>query len=90
MLRTCVDRLAADGHQTIAAEMKKVRSAGKHHLLVRGKQGEPSEAVLEIKYARLQVLPPIGKQAQYPALTLTVIRATERGTRPIGKGLSGN
>ena len=30
--------------------------------------------------ARFRVLPPIGKQKRYPALTLTVIHAQERGT----------
>jgi hypothetical protein len=34
--------------------------------------------VLEIKYRRIRVLPPIGKQKRYPALTLTVIHAEER------------
>jgi hypothetical protein len=36
--------------------------------------------VLEIKYHRLRVLPPIGKQRQYPKSTLTVIRAREKTT----------
>jgi hypothetical protein len=34
---------------------------------------------LEIRYRRIQVLPPIGKQKQYPELMLTVIHAQERG-----------
>lgn len=38
-----------------------------------------SEAVLEIKYRRIKVLPPIGKQKEYPELLLTVIHAEERG-----------
>jgi hypothetical protein len=79
LVRTCVDRLAADGNCTIAAEMKKVTRRGTHRLMVKDKDGEPSEAVLEIKYRRLRVLPPIGKQSQYPALTLTVLHAVERG-----------
>ena len=39
--------------------------------------------MLEIRYRRirvLQVLPPIGKQKQYPELTLTVVHAQERST----------
>ena len=38
-------------------------------------------AILEIKYRRVHVLPPIGKQKQYPDLWLTVIHAEER-TKP--------
>ncbi len=38
-----------------------------------------SHAVLEIRYRRLVVLPPIGKQKNYPPLVLTVIYAQERG-----------
>lgn len=36
--------------------------------------------MLEIRYRKTRVLPPIGKQKRYPALTLTVIHADERGT----------
>jgi hypothetical protein len=35
---------------------------------------------MEIKYRRIRVLPPIGKQKRYPTLTLTVIHAEERET----------
>ena len=80
LVRTCVDRLATDGSCTIAAEMKKASQRGVHRLMVKDKSGESSEAVLEIKYRRIRVLPPIGKQSQYPALTLTVLHAVERGT----------
>ena len=37
-------------------------------------------AVVELRHRRIRVLPPIGKQKRYPALTLTVIHAKERGT----------
>jgi hypothetical protein len=77
LLRTCVDRLAGDGNHTISEEMKEVRVQGLHRIQVRDKQGEVSEAVLEIRYRRIRVLPPIGKQKQYPALDLTVIYAQE-------------
>jgi hypothetical protein len=39
----------------------------------------PTKAVLEIRYLRIRVLPPIGKQKRYPALILTVIHGEERG-----------
>ena len=34
---------------------------------------------LEIRYRKIRVLPPIGKQKRYPVLNLTVIHAEERG-----------
>ena len=79
LVRTCVDRLAGDGAGTIADEMEQVRVQGLHRIQVRDNKGELSEAVLEIRYCRLVVLPPIGKQKHYPKLILTVIHATERG-----------
>jgi transposase-like protein len=80
LVRTCVDRLAGDGTHTIAAEMKEVRCKGLHHVEVQDKKGNQSQAVLELKFRRIRVLPPIGKQKQYPDLTLTVLHAKERGT----------
>jgi hypothetical protein len=78
LLRTCVDRLAGDGNHMIGEEMKAVRVQGLHRISVRDKQGKVSEAILEIRYRRVRVLPPIGKQKRYPALDLTVIYAQER------------
>jgi hypothetical protein len=80
LVRTCVDRLAGDGRHTIADEMQEVRVQGRHCIEVRNKKGEVSEAVLEIRYRRIRVLPPIGKKKQYPDLELTVIHATEQST----------
>jgi hypothetical protein len=80
LVRTCVDRLAGDGKHTIATEMKEVRVQGLHRIQVRDEKGDPSEAVLELKYRRIRVLPPIGKHKQYPELLLTIIHAQERGT----------
>jgi hypothetical protein len=84
LVRTCVDRLAGDGTHTIADEMSEVRVKGLHRIEVRDAKGNRSEAVLEIRYRRIQVLPPIGKQQRYPALTLYVIHAHERGI-PTGR-----
>lgn len=78
LVRTCVDRLAGDGSGTISQEMKHAPLQGLHRLAVRNKQGKVSAAVLEIRYRRLVVLPPIGKQKKYPELVLTVIYAQER------------
>ncbi|WP_246774130.1 hypothetical protein [Bradyrhizobium diazoefficiens] len=77
--RTCVG-LAGDGNHTIADEMDEVAVKGLHRINVRNNNGDPDEAVLEIRYCKLRVLPPIGKQKRYPALTLTVIHAEERLT----------
>jgi hypothetical protein len=80
LVRTCVDRLAGDGDHTIADEMHDTGIKGLHRIEVRDNGGDPTEAVIEIKYRRIRVLPPIGKQKRYPALILTVIHAQERGT----------
>jgi hypothetical protein len=80
LVRTCVDRLAEDGESTISAQLKKAAVKGQHRIHAKNKNGESYEADLEIKFEKLQVLPPIGKQKDYPELTLTVIHAVERGT----------
>lgn len=80
VVRTCVDRLAGDGNHTIADEMNEVRVKGLHRVELRDKKGNISEALLEIRYKRIKVLPPIGKQKKYPELYLTVIHAEERGS----------
>ena len=79
LVRTCVDRLAGDGAHTIADEMDEVQVKGLHRIDVRNNKGDVSQAVLEIRYRRIRVLPPIGKQKRYPELTLTVLHAEERG-----------
>lgn len=80
VIRTCVDRLAGEGDHTIADEMDEVAVKGLHCIDVRDNNGDPDEAVLEIRYRKIRVLPPIGKQKRYPALILTVIPAEERVT----------
>ena len=79
LLRTCVDRLAGDGTHTIATEMAEVRCKGIHRVEVRDRHGQISEAILELRFRRIRVLPPIGKRSRYPQLLLTVLHATERG-----------
>lgn len=74
VVRTCVDRLAGDGGHTIAREMAEVAVQGVHRVEV----ADGVFAVLELRYKRIRVLPPIGKQKRYPALDLTVIHARER------------
>lgn len=84
LVRTCVDRLAEDGSVTISQEMKRTPLQGLHRLEIRNQHGKVSDAVLELRYRRLVVLPPIGKQKKYPQLVLTVIYAQERG-QPQGR-----
>jgi Transposase DNA-binding len=84
LLRTCVDRLAGDGEHTIATEMAEVDCKGLHRIEVRDRHGNISEAVLELKFRRILVQPPLYKQRRYPPLELTVLHATERGT-PSGR-----
>jgi Transposase DNA-binding/Transposase Tn5 dimerisation domain len=79
LVRTCVDRLAGDGKHTVAADMAKAEIRGRYRVEVRDANGNPDIADLDIKFERLHLLPPIGKQKQYPALDLTVIHAKERG-----------
>ncbi len=79
-MRTCVDQLAGDGNHTIADEMDEVRVRGLHRVEFRDERGQPCQATLEIRYRRIGVLPPIGKQKQYPPLELTVLYAQERET----------
>jgi len=84
LVRTCVDRLAGDGNHTIADEMRDLDVAGLHHIEIANDAGRVETASVEIKYGRLRVLPPIGKQKRYPALTLTVLHARER-EEPAGR-----
>jgi len=78
VVRSCVDRLAGDGGHTIAGEMAEVQVRGLHAVEVRDGEGRVGTATLELRYRRIRVLPPIGKQKRYPSLELTLIQATER------------
>ena len=79
LVRTCVDRLAGDGKHTVATDMAKAEIKGRYRIEVRDANGNPDIADLDIKFERLHLLPPIGKQKQYPPLDLTVVHAKERG-----------
>ena len=79
LVRTCVDRLAGDGDHTVADDMAEAKIRGHYRIEVRDANGNPDNAELEIKYERLQILPPKGKQKKYLPLELTVLHAQERG-----------
>lgn len=78
LVRTCVDRLASDGSLTIAKEMDKVKVKGLHTVEIVDNKGVYSKVNLELKYHRVQILPPVGKQKKYPTLQLTVLHAVEK------------
>jgi hypothetical protein len=77
LVRTCVDRLAEDGGTTINRVMRRLEVKGTHEIEVRDQDGKKGKASIEIKYETIRVLPPIGKQAAYPELELTLIHARE-------------
>jgi hypothetical protein len=79
LVRTSVNRLAGDGTHTINDEMCDERVKAIHRIQVVNRKGTKSQATLEIRYRRILVCPPIGKQKRYPCLSLTVVHARERG-----------
>ncbi|HEY2156806.1 MAG TPA: IS4 family transposase [Isosphaeraceae bacterium] len=84
LVRTCVDRLAGRGGTTIARKMRREPIRGEHEVEVHDDRGRASTAKVDLRFCRMTVHPPIGKQRRYPALSLTAIRAHERGT-PAGR-----
>ena len=60
--------------------MKTSELHGLHPVQVRNRRGDFTTAVLELRYRRIVVLPPKGKQKDYPELILSAIHAKERGT----------
>ena len=84
LVRTCVDRLAGDGQHTIAGLMRRIKVKTTHQVEVRDAKGTVAQAAVKVKYQRLRVYPPIGKQKEYPPLMLTVIYAQE-GSTPRGR-----
>ena len=82
LVRTCVDRLAGDGQHTFSKMMQKVQVKGLHRVELRDARGRPMVATLELRYQRMKVLPPVGKQNRYPESQLTVLHAQERDPPP--------
>src|ERR1700676_862056 len=64
--------------------MRDLGVAGLHHVEVANDAGRVETANVEIKYGSIHVLPPIGKQKRYPALTLTVLHVREQ-EKPAGR-----
>jgi Transposase DNA-binding len=84
LVRSYVDRLANDGMSTINKEMRETAVKGIHRIEVINRHGAPSEAKLQIKYRRINVAPPVGKEKRYSACDLTIIHAEEIG-KPAGR-----
>lgn len=84
VVRTVVDRLAGNGDHTVKAEMLEASSAGMHAIAIRVDGDTVEQVTFDIRYKRIRILPPIGKQKRYPALDLTVIHAVEIGA-PAGR-----
>lgn len=78
LVRTCVDRFAGEGEQTIACKMSAVKPFGTHTIDVEDKRRKKIKVNLLIKFATIKVLPPIGKRKRYPELLLSVIYAEEK------------
>jgi hypothetical protein len=80
LVRTCVDRLAGQGKTTVAKKMAREPIRGSHEVEVRDDHGRVSTARVDLRFCRMTVHPPVGKQKRYPPLALTVLHAHERGT----------
>lgn len=78
LIRTRADRLADGGPETIAEKIRQSPRRGRYRIQVRDKRGELAEAVLEIRYRRVCLQSPKGKEKRYPEMVLTVIEARER------------
>jgi hypothetical protein len=84
LVRTCVDRLAGRGSTTVSKKMARQPVRGEHEVEVRDDRGRASKARVHLRFCRMTVHPPVAKRKRYPALSLTVIHAHERGT-PAGR-----
>jgi hypothetical protein len=84
LLRTCADRVANDGRQTLSQVLQRAKAKVQHRVEVRDAKGKVSEAIVTVKYVRTKIYPPEGKQKKYPPLIVTAIHAREL-TAPHGR-----
>ena len=80
LVRTRADRLADGGPETVAEAVGQSPRRGLYRIAVRNRNGEESEAVLEIRYRRVCLQTPKGKKKRYPDQMVTVVEARERQT----------
>lgn len=79
LVRACVDRLAESRHRKVSQTLDEMPLLATHDVTFVNATGKSETATLEMKWRRIRVLPPIGKQKRYPALDLTVLHARETG-----------
>jgi hypothetical protein len=84
LIRTCANRLAGEGGTTVSKKMDREPIRGEHEVEVRDDRGRVSTARVQLRFCRMTVHPPVAKRTKYPALSLTVIHAHERG-KPVGR-----
>ena len=86
VLRTCANRRTGDGEQTVAQAMEEQLVKAVHRIEVRDDKDKSkvSSAVLDIRYHKMTICPPVDKEKRYKNLKLTVIHAIERG-QPEGR-----
>lgn len=79
LVRTCVSRLAENS--TMEEEMKNISPEGKgrYQILLRKDDGGIHDIMLNVRWKKITLHPPIGKAKQYPDLVLTAIIATGEG-----------
>jgi hypothetical protein len=85
LVRSCVDRLAGDGNQTISAEMKRVSAKGLHHIEVRDRNGELPEVALELTltvvYAQERTAPKGPERIDWKLITNLAVRSRKDALR---------
>ena len=77
LVRTCVDRRSGPTRLCLSEQMERICPQGQHRFTVPDQDGNPTEAVIDIKFQRLLLHPPEGKQKKYPTLMVTAIHAYE-------------
>lgn len=80
LVRIHANRRAGRGDTTIEAKLAREPVCGTHTVEIRKAQGDITTAKLSIRVLTTTIHPPVSKARRYPALTLTVIEARERGT----------
>jgi hypothetical protein len=84
LVRTCVDRLAGSGGTTISKKMIREPICGTHEIEVFDHNRRVVKVEVQVRFCRMTVHPPIGKNQKYPSLSLAVLHVYERG-KPIGR-----
>lgn len=79
LIRTSVDRVAGRGRTLVSRKMAREPIRGEHEVEVRDNKGHISKARVHLRFCRMTVYAPVAKRKKYPALSLTVIHAHERG-----------